>query len=533
MVAYQSLIAAGAVSDSATSSLLSFPGDQGENKINLLAIGDSRTFQNQDSSAWAFSYRFNQGYINHAMSLVGERYNWRKEYNLGVQGATASGFDATKATVIPAAMSRRPANERWDAVWWMGINEAIGFISPTAFDASFKSVMRYLMNVGIQNIYVLSEVPYPLGYGGESARTHEVRIANIKGYNAAMRSFCSRFPNMHFIDLYATYGSPLGGPDVSNVLYNGTDIHPGSVGSLVIGKVLADKITEVRGKFLKAPGVSLSPNPWLEGIEGLATGLTANNYYCIDRSTSGVTLSRADDDGALVITLNAIGKTARDFNIFNSATAFGADVMAGDVLAMCLDFEILEATGATLPPWGQIKENAGTNFAAANWNPASYSKGTLAVGRQLYMSDPHLITAGKGGTSPAMQAYLNSQAPAGTYVKFKLYEVSTRRIYTTPNAEYSAAATIPAHRHNIKCLTSTAAAGFTLTLPALYNVPDGTVKRFQDYQGAASTKNVTIAGNGAELIKDGASSGNTVVLNTDYFNKAYRADRGTGAWLAE
>jgi len=111
--------------------------------------------------------------------------------------------------------------------------------------------------------------------------------------------------------------------------------------------------------------------------------------------------------------------------------------------------------------------------------------------------------------------------------------VSCRRLYTTPNAEYSAAATIPAHRHKIKCLTNTAAAGFTLTLPALYNVPDGTVKRFQDYEGNASVKNVTIAGNAAELIKDGASSGNTVVLNTNYFNKAYRADRGSGAWLAE
>jgi len=520
----------GSGSGSALSTPMVFAGTQSENMINLLGIGDSRTFQNQDNNPWPFSYRFNQGYVNHAMSFLGERFRWKKEFNLGVSGATAAGFDATKTTTIPAALVRRPSNERWDALWWFGINDTIGGVSSSAYAASFQSVMKYLISQGIENVYVMGEVPYPSGYGGESASTHATRIQRIKDYNTAMQDYCSKFDNLHFIANYAAYGSPSD-PDVSDPLYNGADIHPGSMGALLLGKRLADKMLSIRGKFIDAPGIAISPNAALADVESIIQSGTQNNFYC-SAKTSGVVLSRATYEEALVVTLDATDGVAKNFNIFNNTATWAADVMPGDVLAMCLDFEVLTATGATLPPWGQIKENGGTNFASANWNPAGYSKGTIASGRQLYMSDPHLITAGKGGSTPAMQPYMNSQAPANTYIKYKIYEVSCRRLYTSPNAEYSAAATIPLTRNNIKCLTNTAAAGFTLTLPALYNVPDGLVMRFQDYEGNAAVKNVTIAGNGAELIKDGAASGNTVVLNTNYFNKAYRADRGAGAWLA-
>lgn len=514
-----------------TNNLLAYAGNQCENMVNLLAIGDSRTFQNQDNNPWPFAYRFNQGFINHALSFMGERYAWRKEYNLGSSGQTAAGFDTNKATLIPPVISRRPANERWDAVWWVGINDAIGgAVSAAAYEASFISCMKYLMNQGIQNIYVMGEVPYPTGYLGESAGTHAARIVLLKGYNTAMKNYCDKFSNLHYIENYTSYGS-VADPDVSHADYNGADIHPGSIGSLILGRNLSTRMIATRGKYLTAPGIAITPNPWLEGVEAIFNTGTINNFYC-SAKTSGVTTPRTAGEEGMIVNMDATGGQ-KDFNLYNTATTWAAAVMPGDILAMCLDFEILEATGAVIPPWGRIYETATLNFAGANWNPASYSKGTIPSGRQIYMSDPHLITAGKGGSANAMQPYLFSQAPVGTVLRYKLYEVSCRRLYTSPNAEYSAAATIPAHRHNIKCLTSTAAAGFTLTLPALYNVPDGTVKRFQDYEGNASVKNVTLAGNAAELIKDGAASGNTVVLNTNYFNKAYRADRGSGAWLAE
>ncbi len=517
----------------AESTPVAFAGDQSENMVNLLGIGDSRTFQNQDNNPWPYAYRFNQGYINHAMSFLGERFRWKKEFNLGVSGATAAGFDATKTTTVQSVLVRRPSNERWDAVWWMGGNDAIADITASAYGASFRSVMKYLMNSGIENVYVMGEIPYPRGYGGESAATHASRIALLKAYNAELQDYCSKFTNLHYIDNYTSYGKEQD-HDVSIFEYSGTDIHPGSKGSLLLGKNLADKMVTVRGKFIDAPGVAISLNPTLYDIETIGNGGTVGNFYCSTKST-GVTTTRATDSEGLIVTLDARKSALKKFDIFSDTTSWFAGVMPGDVLAYCLDVEVLEAEGLTLPPWGQIKEKSGGTdyFAAANWNPASYAKGTIpGLGRQLYMSDPHLITATKAVSTATMQPYLFSEAPAGTYVKYKVYEVSCRRIYTTTNAEYSAAATIPMIRQNIKCLTATAGAGFTLTLPARYDVPDGFTIRFQDYEGNAAVNNVTIKGNGAELIKDGAASGNTAVLNTNYFSKAYRADRGAGGWLA-
>lgn len=517
----------------AESTPVAFAGDQSENMINLMGIGDSRTFQCQDNSLWPYSYRFNIGYVNHALSFLGERFRWKKEFNLGVSGATASGFDATKTTTVQSVLVSRPTTERWDAVWWIGGNDAIADITASAYGLSFRSVMKYLMNSGIENVYVMGEIPYPRGYNGESAAQHTARIALLKAYNAELQDYCSKFTNLHYIDNYVSYGKEQD-HDASIFEYSGTDIHPGSKGSLLLGKNLADKMLAVRGKFIDAPGVAISLNPTLYDIETITDVGAVGNFYCSQKS-SGVTTTRATDNEGLVVTLDARGAAAKTFNIFSDTTSWFAGVMPGDVLVACLDVEVLEAEGLTFPPYAQIKEKSGgaNNFAAANWNPASYAKGTIAgLGRQLYLSDPHLITAGKAVTTATMQPYLFSHAPAGTYIKYKVYEVSCRRIYTTTNAEYSAAATIPLIRRNIKCLTSTAGAGFTLTLPPLYNVPDGTVVRFQDYEGNASVNNVTIAGNAAELIKDGASSGNTVVLSTNYFNKAYRSDRGAGGWLA-
>ena len=523
---------------------LQYSGIHPVSKPNIMVIGDSRTYQNSGNNPYPNGYRFNCGYLTQALSFVRDLYHYRHDYNLGINGDTAQGIDVRKATDISKILARRPFYEEWDIVYLVDINDAIGGISSAAFLGYFASTMKYLMTKGFRNVFVMSGIPYPQGYGGESAGTHAARIALIKAYNAGMKDFISKYPEvLRFVDNYADYGS-AGDPDVSNPVHNnGTDIHPGAIGATVLGRNLANAMIKARGMPALINGQIVSPNPILADLETIGNGGSTNNFYC-SAKTAGVLLQRSVNDGSLIVTLDSTDGTPRTFNIFNNTTSWNDTIMPGDIVQGCLDIEYLQVTGLPVPVELKITEDGGSEQAYACGNPAAgYSKGALVAGRQVYLTDPFLVRSGKKGK--VFQPYLNSGTIANTLMKFKVYEASCRRLYATPNAEYSAAATIPHHRRNINCLTSTASAGFTLTLRPLYWYQDGTELTFRDSQGAASTKNVTIAAaqvmnTGAnestssgvfDNIISGASSGSTLVLNTDRFNIKLRADRGANGWV--
>lgn len=510
----------------------SFPlqgiGQQSENRVNLLAIGDSRTAQNHFGS-WPFVYRFNNGPIDVALGFVRDMYRWQKEFNLGINGDTSQGIDTRKAVDIPAVLARRPATDEWDAVYWCGGNDFLAAVSQAGFSGYFKSTMKYMMRLGFRNIFVMSEIPYPSGYGGESAGTHATRIALAKQYNDVMRDFCAQNETLHYVDNYGLYGSAAD-PDVSDPTYNGGDIHPGSIGSLILGRSLANTMIKARGLPALTPGKAISANPSLIDLETIGQSGSVNNFYCSTKS-AGVLLARTVGEDALIVTLDSTDGTQRSFNIFNNTTTVSDALMPGDIVQACIEYEILDASGQPYPPVAYVQEEGGSNFAWANSNPAGYTKGViLGLGRQVHMSDPFLVPTGKA--NKVMQPFMNSTATANTLLKFKVYELSCRRVYTSPNAEYSAAITLPIHRTNIKCLTNTASAGFTITLPALTAVDDGKIYNFMDTEGNASVKNITLAGTGTNNIKvGGAAAANTLVLNVDFFNRSFRADRGANCWV--
>lgn len=289
-----------------------------------------------------------------------------------------------------------------------------------------------------------------------------------------------------------------------------------------------------RGLPAFAPGRVLSPNPSLIDCELITNGTQQNNFYCSAKG-AGVTLSRPAGVDALKVAIDSTGGTPYSFNIFNDTVAFVDSLMPGDVVQACLDVEYLSVTGKPLAPYAYIEQSNGGGFAHANntnADPGGYSKGLLlGCGRQVYMSDPFLIPSGIG--AGVMQPYLVSGAIANTAIEFLIYELSCRRIYVSPNAEYSASATIPIHRKNIKALTSTASGAFALTLRALYNYDDGEIIRVEDSQGAASTKNVTLTCSGSDVIKTNGTTAATKILSTDYGVIELRADRGANAFVVQ
>jgi len=503
--------------------------------VNLMICGDSRTLQNNDTFTWPTTYRFHMGYAMQALSMVRERFRFRETWNLGANGGTIAGFDTDpttgKAVTVPPVLASRPAYEEWDAVLFFGINDALGGISAAAYAASLKSVVKYLQDKGVRNIYLMGEVPYPSGYLGESGGTHATRIALLKSYNTEIYNLCSKVPGLWFVENYASYGSS-GDPDVSDPLNNGTDIHPGSRGATILAENLARIMIAVRGMFPYAPGVVISTNPTLIDVETITAGGTVNSFYGTQK-TSGVSLARAVGDRALVVSIDSTDGTPRNFEIFNSATSWAADVMPGDIVQGCMEIEYLTATGAPVPVGVKILEQTpGTAVAYGNWTGGSYTRGIrTGLGKQIYMTDPHLMASGKAGK--AMQVCMLSGALANTAISFKVYELSTRRIYTTPNAEYSAAATVPLHRKNIKCLTSTASAAFALTLQPFYSYDDGDRIRFEDYEGAAGTKNVTITCAGSDVIRTAGSTAATKIISTNYGAVNLRVDRGANAFVVE
>jgi len=510
-------------------------GRDNSRMVNLMICGDSRTLQNNDTQTWPTTYRFNMGFAMQALSMVRERFRYRETWNLGVNGGTIAGFDTDvsvgKAVLVPPVLASRPAYEEWDAVLFFGINDALGAISSGAYATSLKSVVKYLQDKGVRNIYLMGEIPYPTGYLGESGGTHATRIALLKGYNTEMYNLCSKVPGLWFVENYDSYGSS-GDPDVSDALNNGSDIHPGSRGALILAKNLARVMISVRGMFSYPPGRALSPNPTLVDVETITSGGTVNNFYGTQK-TAGVALSRSVGDRALVVSIDSTDGTPRNFEIFNSATSWASDVMPGDIMQGCMEIEYLTATGAPVPVGLKILEQTpGTAVAYGNWDSGGYVNGVMiGLGRQLYMTDPHLMASGKAGK--AMQVAMLSGALATTALSFKLYELSTRRVYTTPNAEYSAAATVPLHRKNIRCLTGTSAGAFALTLQPLYSYDDGEKIRFEDYEGAAGTKNVTIACSGSDTIKTSGISSATKVLSTNYGAVTLRVDRGANGFVSE
>ena len=506
-------------------------GDKRPEQVNMIGFGDSRTYLNFTNLVWPWMYAFQNGVINVAQSLTNHRYRWVPDFQSGVSGDTAQGLDTRKATAIPAIMAKRPANEEWDLCYWVDINDAIAGISASAFLGYFRSTMKYLLGIGIKNIFVLSGLPYATGYGGETAAQHAARIALIKAYNAGMSDFCSKTPGLHFVDSYADYGQ---GTDDS-VVGGNTDIHPGSIGATVVALNLAEAWIAARGKFTTAPGIPISPNPYLTDVETFtADNQAIASYY--STVFTNAKLTRDAVDGALIVECDASNSaTSRTFNIFNNTGDFiengvanANTVMPGDIVQGCLDIEYLDVIGLPQPAWIKI-QSAGGRFAYGN--SQAYTNGILlGVGRQVFLT-PELYI-GTGQASVEMRPYFNLSVAAGTKVRVKVNECSCRRVYTSPNAEYSAAATIPLHRKNIKCLTNTAAGSFALTLPPLALTNDGDVWVIQDMEGNASVKTVTLTGNASENIKAiGASAANTLVLNTNNFSRKFRADRGVNAWV--
>lgn len=563
-------------------------------KPNIIGFGDSRTFLDHavgvsTNPPYTTIYRFSNGFISKAQSLTKELYNWRFWFNAGVSGDTAQGLDTRKSTVIPRIMAQRPANEEWDCTYWVDINDAIAGITSATFLGYFYTTMRYLLEQGIRNVFVMSGLPYPYPYSGETANQHAARIALIQAYNTGMRNFCAITDGLTFVDTYNDYGGAVGNGDVPNPADGTTDIHPGSIGTDRIGLNLANAMIAKRGKNSFQAGKSLNQNPKLIGVENIVNSGSANNWFCSTRS-SGVLTSRATStDGSMLVTLDATDGVVKTFNVFSNSTSPADSLMPGDVVQGFIDCEHIAVTGLPAPVNGKIQANAGGYVEYINAIP-SYSKGVLTgMGRQLFASDPFVIPAGAAGV--VMQPYLNSSALAGTYLQYKVWECATRRIYVSPNAEYSAAALVPYHRTNVRFLSNTAAGSITLQLSPLAYVDDGYEHVFEDVEGNASVKTLTIRGgtidyyaaawaintvyavgavvvNGGnwyictqagtsagaggpsgtgtaivdntvrwdyrpcDLILDGATAAETKVYNTNYFKKILRANKGIGAWVA-
>ena len=485
--------------------------------VNLAAIGDSRVFLNHANAGEPFGYRFYNGPINQAVSLTGERFAWKRRYNLGVSGDTAQGVDTRKASVA-TLMATRPADEEWDLVYMIDINDALANLTAASVLGFFRSSMKYFLNIGVRNIYVIGGVPYPQGYGGETTTQHATRIALIKAYNAGFADFCSTQKTLYFIDSYVAYGA---GADVPS--QPSTDIHPGFGQAQLIGGNLAPAMIAARGKRTTPAGVSIVKNPTLYGTDGA----TPDSFF--QSAGTNRTLTRNKVNGALNVALDG-SSTAAVYNIFCDNQAINDTLMPGDVVQGFLDLQVLAATGPNSGCSLQLKFSDNT-FVSANWYSSGYAGYGIASPRQLYATDPYTIPAGKAGITLA--PYLNCSAPVGSTLNTDIFEASARRIFASPNAEYSANAAIPAHRRNIRCLTTTATAPFTLTLPPLAFVDDGEAWTFADTQGNAATNAVTIKGNAAELIVDGAAGANTVAISTNYFSRSYRADKGAGAWVRQ
>lgn len=564
-------------------------------KVNLIGFGDSRIFLDHavgvsTNPPYTTIYRFSNGILSKAQSLTNELYNWRFWFNAGVSGDTAQGLDNRKATVIPRIMAQRPANEEWDLVYWVDINDAIAGISSASFLGYFYSTMRYLLEQGIRNVFVLSGLPYPYPYSGETQNQHDSRIALIKAYNAGMKAFCDITDGLTFVDTYNDYGGATGNGDVPNPSDGTTSIHPGTIGADRIGKNLATAMISKRGKNNLRAGKSLNQNPKLIGVENVGLSETANNWYCSHRST-GVVTDRSPNDGSMLVTIDATDSVGKTFNVFSNSSSFADALMPGDIVQGFIEVEHIAVTGLPAPVNGKIQSSSGspTLVEYINAIPA-YSKGVLTgMGRQLLTSDPFTIPAGRAGV--IMQPYLYSQAIADTLLQYKVWDVSCRRIYTSPNAEYSASALVPFHRQNVRYLSSTASGNVTLQLSPLAYVDDGFEHVFEDVEGNASVKTLTVRGgtidyyaaawtintayslgtvvaNGGnwyictqagtsagaggpsgtgtsivdntvrwdyrpvDLIMDGATAAETKVLNTNWFRKIFRANKGLGAWVA-
>lgn len=564
-------------------------------KVNLLGFGDSRTFLDHavgvsTNPPYTTIYRFSNGVLSKAQSLTYELYNWKFLHNAGVSGDTAQGLDQRKTTVIPRIMAQRPANEEWDAVYWVDINDAIAGISSASFLGYFYTTMRYMLEQGIRNIFVLSGLPYPYPYSGETQNQHDSRIALIKAYNAGMKAFCDITDGLIFVDTYNDYGGATGAGDVPNPSDGTTDIHPGSIGADRIGLNLATAMIAKRGKNNLRAGKSLNQNPKLIGVEGIANSGATNNWYASNRS-AGVTADRSPNDGSMLVTIDARDGVAKTFNVFSNSTSVADSLMPGDIVQGFIEVEHIGVTGLPAPVNGKIQSSSGSPTLVEYINAIpGYSKGVLTgMGRQLFASDPFTIPAGRAGV--VMQPYLNSQAIANTLLQYKVWDCSCRRIYVSPNAEYSASALVPFHRQNVRVLSNTAAGSFTLQLSPLAYVDDGYEHVFEDVEGNAGTKTCTIRGgtidyyaaawaastayalnavvaNGGnwyictqagtsagaggpsgtgtsivdntvrwdyrpcDLIMDGATAAETKVLSTNWFRKIFRANKGLGAWVA-
>ena len=563
-------------------------------KPNLGGFGDSRIFLDHavgvsTNSPYTTIYRFTNGVLSKAQSLTYELYNWRHYHNAGVSGDTAQGLDTRKSTVIPRMMAQRPANEEWDFVYWVDINDAIAGIASATFLGYFYTTMRYLLEQGVRNVYVLSGLPYPYPYSGETANQHAARIALIRAYNAGMSAFCANTDGLHFIDTYNDYGGSYGAGDIPNPSDGTTNIHPGSIGTDRIALNLATAMIAQRGKNTMQAGKSLNQNPKLIGVENIVNSGATNNWFASTRS-SGVTAVRAANDGAMLVTLDATAGVAKSFNVFSNSTSVADTLMPGDIVQGFIEAEHIAVTGIPSPVNGYIRASTSPSETVYINAIPSYSKGVLLeMGRQLFVSDPWTVPAGRAGV--IMQPYLNSSAIAGTLLQYKVWDVSCRRIYVSPNAEYSADALVPYHRTNIRYLSSTAAGAVTLQLSPLEYVDDGYEHVFEDVQGNVSVNTLIVRGgtvdyyasawaaatvysvgnvreNGGnwyictqagtsaasggpsgtgtsivdntvrwdyrpcDLIMDGAAAEEFTVLNTNWFRKIFRANKGLGAWIA-
>jgi len=461
-------------------------------RVNLGAMGDSRQYLNCTNQVYPYYYKFNNGVMNQVQSLIGERYRWGIESQSGVSGDTAQGVMNRCVADCTAVMAKRPADEEWDWTYWIDINDAIAGISFSSFATYFRTTMKSMLSLGIQNIFIISGLPYPQGYGGETAQQHATRIALIKNYNIAMKAFCDITPGLWFIDCYAAYG---GGSDVS--LYS-TDIHPGCIDSQIIAQILANAMIAARGEFNDPGGVPISNNPSLTAVEGSFNSSTMDNWYCSGFST-GVKLTR-DTDGALIVEMDATQlSTSMFFNIFNNTGTMLETLRAGDVIQGILDMEILEVIGLPAPPQFRMVSSSGGYFAYANSVTGGYGKGCLPLGRQCYMTQEFLVDTLRGGKT--YQPYIDTTVIAGTKLKFKVYECGVRLISRpTRSVQSKVADYTPVLRDAEQYIRLNKASAIVATIPPSSTTPFpvGTVIMFeQTGAGAASL----LAGSGVTLQK--------------------------------
>ena len=489
-------------------------------RVYLIGDGDSRMYNNTGSNA---GYRFNNGTIVQAQAATGERHTFDRRLNLGTNGATIQGM-LDNITRYDALLAQFPPDAEFDVVGEVGINDATAGTDAVTFGSKYAAYVDAVLARGVRNFFMLGEVPYPQ-LAGESPATHAASIALLKAYNAQMQAIAASRGNVIYVDCYNAFG---GGTDVPTYPQY-QDKHYGTAGALIRGGLLAAALIQRRGRRTGGLGASLAKNPELTG----APGSDPDGFY--NYGSPGATLSRSG--AAFRVALAASGGVAA-YNAFASSETLNGPLMPGDVVQGVLRKKTV-STGGTVGAVGMqlrlLFKDASNNEVASAWannDPSGYDNYALPGDVLTYATEPYTVPAG-GPLSVAR--YLQQTTPDGSAITEDILYAGIERVFTSPNAQYSASAAIPVGRRHVAAFTFAAGAAITLTLPALAAGDDGEVITIFDAEFAAASNPVTVAAAAGDAVLPMGQSATTagLVRNQSGFRVAFRRNRARGAWVQE